>query len=92
MKNRTIWKFGLRLADQVEIHGPKGAKWLTLQVQLEDPYVWAEVDPDADEVAYIFTTFGTGHAIPPEFLGTYIGTYQTDGGQFIWHVYWEELK
>lgn len=82
---RSIWKFPLRVADFVEFAMPKNAKVLTVQVQLGDPCVWAEVDVGAETEIRRFRTFGTGHPLDSGLL--YIGTYQMRDGALVFHLY-----
>jgi len=65
---------------------PKGAQLLDVQVQNGYPQLWALVDPDAEMEERYLTIVGTGHDIG---LGNmeYVGTYQIDGGIFIFHVF-----
>lgn len=87
---RAIWKFAL-IDTMAEVGGaivmPKGAKVLCVKTQNEMPYLWAEVDPEADTEVRKFAIFGTGESIPVKRPMTYIGTYMVHGGNYVWHVY-----
>lgn len=77
----VIWKFPVRLGEST-IAAPRGAKFLTFQLQDGTPCFWALVDESAPLVEYLVTVRGTGHAIPDN-RGTYIGTAQD--GTYVWH-------
>lgn len=78
---RTIWKFRLQLKDSQFIQMPKGANILCLQTQGREPHIWAEVDDQQTvKETRCFDTFGTGHLMPDNYTGKYIGTYQSHGG------------
>ena len=84
---RTIWKFDLKTVTNQTILMPKGAEILAIQSQFNEPELWALVDPEAEKVPRLFKTFGTGHSLEDDKAGTYIGTYQTDGGNYVFHVF-----
>lgn len=83
---KTIWKFPLIIAPRQRVIMPKHPTILAVQVQLDVPCVWAAVSSNHVEVPYHFTIVGTGNEIPED-AGTYIGTFQTHGGSFVWHLY-----
>lgn len=72
---------------ETNIMMPKDAKILTVQVQNNLPFIWAEVDTDEMKYPRKFMMFGTGHQIPSHMSRRYIGTIQEAGGALIWHVY-----
>lgn len=88
---KRIWKFPLKITDFQEIRMPLGARILCVQTQFSEPMIWAEVD--VDEKAHALETerrgifvIGTGNPMPVA-ATKYIGTFQTFGGNLIWHVY-----
>jgi hypothetical protein len=86
----TIWKYTLMGSNPVEIKVPEGAKILCAQSQFDDPTIWVKVDPMAPMEKRAFAVIGTGHEIPQvidDNIKAYIGTVQTDGGNFIFHVF-----
>ncbi len=83
---QVIWKFPLEVADGQMIEMPAHAKILHVQMQDGKPCLWAYCDPEQPKQPRLIRTIGTGHPIPDESL-TYIGTYQTDGGRLVWHVF-----
>lgn len=84
----TIWKFKFNTTDNLVIKMPKGSKVLSVQVQGEQPCMWALVDPDAKKENRKFRIFGTGHLVPSivEDL-QFIATYQEQGGALVWHLF-----
>lgn len=83
---KTIWKFPLHKVALQSLSMPKGAKILTLQVQNDQPCIWALVDEDHRKELKEFLTFGTGHQLP-EKLGPYVGSYQIHDGWLVFHVF-----
>jgi len=87
MNKKTIWKFPLQLTDSQQIDIPMGYKILCVQAQNGQGCLWAEVMPDAQVKKATFLTLGTGHPIQHPANMEYLGTYQTNGGSLVWHVY-----
>lgn len=84
---KTVWKFPFPTEDTFAITAPAGAEFLTVQVQLGNPTLWALVDPDAPKRTYTFRHAGTGHPIADGETGAYLGTYQLQGGRLVFHVF-----
>jgi len=86
---KVIWKYQLIVTDRQEIKMPAGAEILTVQTQDGRPCLWALVAPNKTETTRIIETFGTGHEV--NYFDTtvreYIGTYQLEGGQLVFHVF-----
>lgn len=83
---KTIYKFHLFIDDDANIVMPVGAQIIAVQGQWDSPQLWAMVDTNAPEEVRTFCVYGTGHPLPED-PGTYIGTVQTHGGRFVWHVF-----
>lgn len=64
---------------------PKGAKILTVQMQLENPFMWCLVDPDAELHTRRFELIGTGHLFDNG-LREYIGTFQLTSN-LVFHLF-----
>ena len=60
---------------------------LTVQMQGEVPFLWAEVDLEVQTEKVKFIIRGTGHPYATETKQEYIGTFQMVGGGLIWHLY-----
>lgn len=79
----SIWKFALPM--QGDLTMPKGARILSVQMQNGQPHLWALVDPKAPLVMRNIRVYGTGWDV--EETGTFIGTFMTEGGQYVFHVF-----
>lgn len=91
MAKKTIYKYPLRVDDVQDVAMPRKAKILCVQIQSKTPCIWAEVDKKQTVVKRRFATYGTGYSLPDD-SGTYIGTYQLQGGALVFHVYELETK
>jgi hypothetical protein len=81
---RAIWHYPIgRGYNRLKM--PLGSQVLGVQVVMNEIRIYASVDVDQpNQEARTFTTVGTGWEHPSNFK--HIGTYQTDGGAFVWHV------
>lgn len=86
---KTIWKFPLSLADEFTVKMPSGAKVLSAGVQEGRIHIWAEVDPDRNQVLKRFHVVGTGHPMPDPAIGKlrFIDTVHMAGGELVFHVF-----
>lgn len=82
----VVWKYPLRLDDEVTFEMPEGACPLTVQVQDGIPTLWAVVDPDAAPTNRMFRIAGTGHPIGAD-VGAYVGTFQLAEGALVFHLF-----
>ena len=80
-----IYKYMITSELYQTVKMPKQAKILTVQMQREDPYIWAIVDPDLPKEDRHFKVHGTGHRFNMEQNEEYIGTWQD--GPFVWHLF-----
>jgi hypothetical protein len=87
--NNTIWKFGFNQSSEILIDMPKGAQILALQTIGEAPFIWALVDPEAENEERHFELYGTGHTIIVEesVMKKYIGTFHLYGGKLVFHLF-----
>ncbi|WP_185246652.1 hypothetical protein [Chryseobacterium bernardetii] len=83
---KIIYKYQLKTTDQQTITMPVGSTIISLQIQNGIPCIWAEVDTLQNVGDRTFVTFGTGHPLPENPL-VYVGTYQLEEGNLIFHVY-----
>jgi hypothetical protein len=87
---KVIYKYSLAIEDFQTIQLPIGAEILCVQVQGEQPMLWAIVDDYSHRVAgglqlkHILTVT-TGGPMPT--VGRYLGTYQILKGKFVGHVF-----
>ena len=87
---KTIYKYPLEVRECQQITMPQGAKILTLQIQNDELFLWAEVDTHEPRELREFVMHGTGQG-PTTFDDlVYIATIQS--GPYVWHFYEEPLK
>lgn len=92
---KTVWKFELGREGRTLVKMPRGAEVLCVQAisamgiltGRDEPYLWALVDPDAEQEERVFETYGTGHAIDAEEYRNYVGTYTMLNGALVFHVF-----
>lgn len=85
---KTIYKFKIIIADTFSLEMPFGAKILKVDIQNEEPVLWALVNTDYEthETVY-FRLIGTGHPMPKDILLKYVDTFQQP--PFVWHLFKE---
>ena len=71
---------------------PMNAEVLSFQMQNQQLYIWALVDPDNEMEGRLFCVFGTGHEIVLDGEEKYIGTAQMMGGSLVWHLFEERTS
>lgn len=87
MMNKTIWKFPLYpIEETMYIEMPHNSEILCVQMQVNEPYIWAIVDNDTSYERRILYIRGTGHDFNGS-EGKYIGTFQLSGGLLVFHVF-----
>lgn len=83
---QAIWKFPFEVRDVMRIDMPEGAKILSVQVQKDQPCMWALVDTSAPLKTQKFAIRGTGNPIEG-WLGTFVGTFQLFDGDRVFHLF-----
>lgn len=87
----TIWKFAVPVAPEFTLDLPTGSSVLSVQTQGAHglPHLWVEVDtdPTRPRKARHFRLFGTGHPIENPLGLRYIGTFQMEDGNLVFHLY-----
>ena len=83
-----IWKYSI-IAPTCDFEMPINAQILCVQVQRDIPQIWALVNSDNPKTIRKIRVYGTGHDIPDN-PGIYIGTFQVNGGTYIYHVFEEK--
>jgi hypothetical protein len=83
---QTVYKYGIPLEDYFDLELPKNAQILTVQVQYEEPYIWALVNNELSTEKRKFRLAGTGHPIRDKEL-KYIGSFQLENGRFVGHLF-----
>jgi len=82
----TIWKYPLEVTGMQHVLVQRGARLLSVQVQVTTPCLWALVDPKAPKESRAIITLGTGNPAP-NVLGAFLGTYQMHNGALVFHVF-----
>lgn len=87
---KRIFKYPLSIVNIQEIEMPENASILSVGNQMEEMFIWAEVEEERVLVSYRILILGTGHIIPVQPTNTnrqFIGSVQMAGGTLIWHVF-----
>lgn len=88
---KTIWKFPLKENHGIQnVYMPVNAEVLTVQQQFDKPVLWAIVRPDVPKELRMFELIMTGGefaARKKDDERKYVGTYQTDGGEYVAHLF-----
>lgn len=88
MDMKTVWKFEIDpRAEVCKVKMPIGSKPLSVQLQFESAQLWCLCNPQ--ERLYEerhFVLVGTGERFTSDIVN-YIGTFQVQGGAFIWHLF-----
>ena len=83
-----IWKYPIpKGVDTFTLNMPSALP-LTVQMQRGEAMLWAIVNPESELMEHRFHILPTGGDIPDIAL-RYIGTFQTFGGNYIWHLFEE---
>lgn len=86
---QTVYKYALQIEGFQEVDMPAGGVCLTAQIQNEDPYLWALVDPEAPTIKRRIHIYGTGHPVEGH-IHRYISTFQMRDGGLVFHVFEEQ--
>lgn len=90
---KIIWKFEIPPSPRppmgtgmCEVHMPVGSEIIYLDKQRGVPQLWVLFNPDTVEHEYRkFLIVGTGKIVPDN--TTYIGSWQMEDGELIWHLF-----
>ncbi len=83
---RVIWKYTLEVATNQKFMMPCNAQVLSVQCQNGDAVMWCLCDKADELVERTFTVIPTGDRFNASHC-EYVGTFQTDGGEFVGHVF-----
>lgn len=84
----AVWKYPVPEPEtEAWIDMPKGARFLSLQVQKKTAQMWFLVDPIQNNESRKFAVVGTGSMSVAVDRCDFLGTYQELGGDFVWHVF-----
>jgi hypothetical protein len=84
---KTIHKYPLATADEIEIAMPADAELLCVREQYGTPCLWALVNTSKPSVFRRLRMVGTGHNLDDVSTRKYVGTVFEAGGQLVWHVF-----
>ena len=88
--NLRIHKYSLEVVGEQMVEMPEGATVLTVQAQKGVPCIWAEVDVTQSPIKRCFFTYGTGEQTGK--AKHYVGTYQLNDGDWVYHVYTDRVE
>lgn len=83
----TIWKYPLSATERQIIFVPKGAQFLSVQVQRDELCLWAKVDTEHKESKVEIVVHGTGHNADDTKNMEYVGTFQESDGFYVGHCF-----
>ena len=85
---KRIFKYPLQITDEQTVEMPLEAIILCVQIQQEEPCLWALVDPTLPSTTRRkIRIIGTGQPIFDVDKLIYIDSIQQLGGKFMWHVF-----
>lgn len=86
---KTIWKYEIpTIGEAFALRMPGYPGMLTVQMQHGKPKLWALVDTDLPTRLQRFCLLGAGNPLPDNEWLEYVGTFQTDGGLSVGHVFY----
>lgn len=83
-----VFKYTIPLDDHFTIDLPQGARVLSVDVQRDEPQLWALVDPERETEQRTFRFAWPGHPISEiaEQL-SFVSTFQMHRGSLIFHIF-----
>ena len=83
-----VYKYKIKVDNYFELDLPYGAWVLDVDLQKQDIYLWALVNPDAELEKRRFRFAGTGHEIDEEvYQLSHIKTFQIMAGSLVFHIF-----
>ena len=89
---KTIYKYSVPIDDDGRVVAmPHLAELLTVQIQVDEPVLWALVNPEYYLEPRRFRWFGTGRPVKgkPGCALRFVGTVQMAGGSLVFHLFEE---
>ncbi len=84
----TIYKYRVQLQEVFTVDLPEAAEFLSVQIQNGNAEMWFRVDNSRPVRAQLFGICGTGNALAAEIQAApYRGTFQLQGGNFVFHLF-----
>lgn len=87
---RTVWKYQLQEGSHNVLEVPKGARFLSIVKQLDQPVLYALVNPKESEVEHWgISAVGTGQPLPDDMESRweFLSTVVTFEGTLVWHCW-----
>lgn len=82
----AVYKFPIALDERSSVRMPRGAKILSVGMRGPQMFAWTLVEKGrTDTVERRFSIFGTGHTIPDDHIGVFVGTVLD--GPYVWHIF-----
>lgn len=82
-----VFKYQIPVEASFSVEMPEEAQILCVQLQNDEPCIWAVVDPAKPIVRRLFYIRGTGHRIAEAAEAEYVGTFQYEGGTLVFHLF-----
>ena len=82
---KTIWKFTIPACAEQSVPMPAGAEVIAVQEQFGSVQAWAIVDSEQPMRPVHISIRGTGQPLGE--VGKYVGTFQMEGGGFVFHAF-----
>lgn len=79
-----IYKYVLSRLSTQFVHMPINAKIMDIQMQADNPTMWAMVDPDSEMIDVRIDMYATGEPLRDS-DSQYLATVQD--GDFVWHFF-----
>jgi len=84
---KRVFKYAVPANDEFTLSMPTGARLLSVQSQLGEPFLWALVDDAAETATRKFALRGTGHDAEGLEGSVFVGTFQLANGRLIFHLF-----
>lgn len=83
---KVVYKYPITRSTTFSLSLPLNSKIIHVDVQNDEAYFWALVDPNLPVVMRSFLLVGTGHQIIPDNV-EHRGTFLVSGGIFVFHLF-----
>ncbi len=87
----VIHKFRLK-AQVTRVELPESAVVRHVAEQGDQDCMWVELDPTARHVLRQFRVYATGETMEKSSTRKFVGTFLSDDGALVWHVFEEPLR
>lgn len=84
---KRIYKYPIQITDEQIIQMPENAEILHVNIQHNQAFIWAMIDPEEDEEDVEIRVYGTGHPVQECKELSYLGTVFIQNGDLVFHVF-----